>query len=191
MPGKDLSNATLSTLRLGNVSPEDRIARHFSLWELSKSDVAQRHGIDNRIVDDATLRAAINLARTVMDPIRIAHGPFIPNSVFRTQALERVLKNRPSSWLSTSQHTLGCACDVEIPNLPTLDLARWAAEHLPNFDQIICECYDPRKGPNSGWVHISVLPPGAGINRHQSLSYVVDPGTGRLAYVNGFQASVA
>lgn len=191
MPGKDLSNTPLSALRMAALAPEDRIARHFSLWELSKSDIAQRQGIDNRIADDATLRAAVHLARTVMDPIRIAFGPFIPNSVYRTQALERVLKNRPSSWLSTSQHTMGCACDVEIPNVPTLELAHWAAEHLGTFDQIICECYDPRKGPNSGWVHVSVLPPGVGTNRRQSLSYVVDPDTGRLAYVSGLQASVA
>jgi len=60
-----------------------------------------------------------------------------------------------------------------------------------DFDQIICECYDPRKGPNSGWVHISLKPPGQGTNRRKSLSYVLDPGSGRLVYVEGLQASVA
>ena len=59
------------------------------------------------------------------------------------------------------------------------------------FDQIICECYDPAKGPNSGWVHISLVPPGRGSNRRQSLSYVMDPATGRLTYVSGLQASAA
>jgi epoxyqueuosine reductase len=62
---------------------------------------------------------------------------------------------------------------------------------LPDFDQIICECYDPRKGPNSGWVHVSLLPPGAGRNRRQVLSYVVDAASGRLVYVDGLRPNEA
>jgi len=41
------------------------------------------------------------------------------------------------------------------------------------FDQLILECYDPAKGPNSGWVHVSIKPPGATqANRGQVLSYI-------------------
>ena len=167
MAGRDLSTVALSELRIAETDPQDRVAKHFKLYELSVSELADRQRIDNRIADDA------------------------PNSVFRSQALERALKAKPSSWISTSQHAEGRACDVEIVAKPTLELAAWASTTLPEFDQIICECYDPRKGPNSGWVHISLLPPGAGRNRRQVLSYVVDPGSGRLVYVNGLQASEA
>ena len=191
MAGKDFSQTPLEGLSLAQVAPEDRVARWFKLYELTKSETADRQRIDNRIPSDEVLRSAVHLAREVLDPLRDAFGSFSPNSVFRSQALERVLKGRPSSWLSTSQHTLGWACDVEITAKPTLELAQWCAKHLAQFDQIICECHDPTKGPNSGWVHVSLVPPGRGSNRRQSLSYVVDPRTGRLAYVSGLQASVA
>lgn len=186
--GRDLSTAPLASLRVADLNPEDRIAPNFRLYELSVSELADRRGIDNRIRDDATLRAAVHLARNVLQPIRDAFGGFTPNSVYRSQALERQLKDKPASWISTSQHTEGRACDVEIVAKPTLELARWAKDNLADFDQIICECYDPRKGPNSGWVHISLVPPGAGVNRRQVLSYVVDAASGRLVYVSGLQA---
>lgn len=191
MAGRDLSTVALNELRIAEIDPQDRVAKHFKLYELSISELADRQRIDNRIADDTVLRSAVHLAREVLDPIREAFGSFTPNSVFRSQALERALKAKPSSWISTSQHAEGRACDVEIVAKPTLELAAWASTTLPEFDQIICECYDPRKGPNSGWVHISLLPPGAGRNRRQVLSYVVDPGSGRLVYVNGLQASEA
>jgi len=191
MAGRDLSSTPLAQLRIAELDPQDRIARHFRLYELTVSETADRQRIDNRIADDKVLRSAVHLARQVLDPIREAFGGFTPNSVFRSQALERSLKRKPSSWISTSQHTEGRACDVEIVAKPTLELAAWASTTLADFDQIICECYDPRKGPNSGWVHISLLPPGAGRNRRQVLSYVVDAASGRLVYVNGLQASTA
>lgn len=191
MTGRDLSNTPLQDLRIAELDPQDRIAKHFRLYELTVSETADRQRIDNRIPDDAGLRSAVHLARAVLDPVREAFGSFSPNSVFRSQALERSLKAKPSSWISTSQHAEGRACDIEIVAKPTLELAAWASTTLAEFDQIICECYDPRKGPNSGWVHISLLPPGAGRNRRQVLSYVLDPGSGRLVYVNGLQASMA
>jgi hypothetical protein len=191
MAGNDLSGAPLSALRLAQLDPMDRIAPNFRLYELTASETAARRGIDNGLPSDEVLRAAVHLARQVLQPLRAHYGSFTPSSVFRSQALERALKDRPSSWISTSQHTEGRACDVEIVGRPTLEVARWASENLPDFDQIICECYDPRKGPNSGWVHVSLLPPGQGRNRRQVLSYVVDPGSQRLVYVAGLQPSFA
>ena len=191
MAGRDLSSTPLAQLRIAELDPQDRVAQHFRLYELTVSETADRQRIDNRIASDAVLRSAVHLARQVLDPIREAFGSFSPNSVYRSQALERSIKGKPSSWISTSQHTEGRACDVEIVAKPTLELAQWCARNLPQFDQIICECYDPRKGPNSGWVHVSLLPPGAGRNRRQVLSYVVDAASGRLVYVDGLRPSEA
>lgn len=191
MQGHDLTHTPLGALTLAGVAPLDLVAPNFRVYELTRSETALRQRIDNAFHSDEALRAAAHLARTVLQPIRDEFGPFSPNSVFRGQALERALKNRPSSWISTSQHTEGRACDVEIPGLPTLDLARWAAGRLAAFDQIICECYDPRQGPNSGWVHISVIPPGRGTNRRETLSYVLDAATQRLVYVRGLEESLA
>lgn len=173
-----------------DLPPRALISPNFRAYELTRSDLADRLGIDNGFASPQELHAAIHLARQVLQPIRAAFGPFSPNSVYRSQNLERSLKNKPSTWLTTSQHARGEACDIEIVAKPTLELAAWARDHLPDFDQIICECYDPRQGPNSGWVHISLKAPGTGANRRQCLSYVRDPGSGRLVYVDGLTAMV-
>jgi len=188
---KDRRDDALELFKIDTIDPRDSVCANFRIHELTRSDLAARRGIDNDFATDAHLQAAVHLARHVLQALRDEFGAFSPNSVYRSQALERVLKHRPASWISTSQHTLGCACDVEIPGLPTLDLARWAAAHLPDFDQIICECYDPRKGPNAGWVHISLRAPGAGDNRRKELSYIRNPATGKMVYVNGLRATVA
>lgn len=179
----------LENLSLAKLAPTDLIAPNFRFYELTRSELASRLELDNGFPDDAKLRAAVNLARKVLQPVRDAFGSFTPNSVFRGQVLERALKHRPSGWVSTSQHTLGCACDIEIVGKSTLELAHWAAANLPDYDQIICECYDPREGPNSGWVHISLKLAEAGANRRQLLSYVRDGG--HWIYVNGLRESVA
>lgn len=183
----DLAATPIAQIRLTGLNPASRVSRNFQVNELTRSELASRRGIDNRLADEQQLHAAIQLARRVLQPIRDAFGAFTPNSVYRSQELERALKNKPATWLSTSQHSRGEACDIEIAGLATLELAAWARDHLADFDQIICECYDPRRGPNSGWVHISLKGPGMGRNRRQCLSYVVAPDSGQLVYVQGLQ----
>lgn len=187
----DRHQEPLKDLSLITINPGDLIAPNFQVYELTKSELASRLGIANNFSNDEELRAAVNLVRNVLQPIRNKFGRFTPNSVFRSQALERALKHKPSGWISTSQHATGCACDVEIPGKSTLELAEWAKDNLPDYDQIICECYDPREGTNSGWVHISLKPPRQGSNRKQLLSYIRDTDTGRMVYVQGLRESVA
>jgi hypothetical protein len=170
--------------------PQDQISPNFRFYELYKSDFAERLRIDNRIAGARAVRSAVNLCRAVLQPLRDQFGRFTPNSVYRCQAVERALKKKPASWTSTSQHTVGEACDIEMPGMATLELARWASEHL-EFDQIICECYDPAKGPNSGWVHISLRAPGGAPNRRQLKSYIWDKRAGEYAYVDGLKPSLA
>jgi Peptidase M15 len=185
----DRSQVAVENISLAKLKPEDLIAPHFKVWELTKSEVAARRGVDNSFPSDAEAQAAVFLARNVLEVMRAEFGAFSPNSVFRSQATERVLKQKPAGWISTSQHTQGCACDVEIAGVTTLELAHWASRNLETFDQIICECYDPRQGPNSGWVHISLKAPGRGVNRRQLLSYVRDADSERWVYVSGLRES--
>jgi uncharacterized protein YcbK (DUF882 family) len=184
----DLSQTPVNEITLANLQPRSLIAPNFRAYELTQSELAARQGIPNGFANEQHLRAAIHLARQVLQPVRAAFGSFTPNSVYRSQALERALKNKPATWVSTSQHARGEACDLEIVGMATLELAAWARDNLDDFDQIICECYDPSKGPNSGWVHVSLCLPGQGSNRRQCLSYVPDPASGRLVYVDGLQA---
>ena len=184
----DLSATALEEISLAGLDPRALIAPNFRAYELTRSELASRRNIDNGFQSDAELRAAVHLARNVLQPVRAAFGSFTPNSVYRGQLLERALKNKPATWLSTSQHARGEACDIEIVGKATLELASWARDHLADFDQIICECYDPRQGPNSGWVHISLKAPDSGPNRRQCLSYVLDKASGKLVYVQGLRA---
>ena len=185
----DWKDKPISEISLADITPHTLIAPNFMAYELIRSELADRRGIDNRFPSDQELRAAIHLAREVLQPIRDALGKFTPNSVFRGNPLERALKNKPATWISTSQHARGEACDIEIVGMTTLALATWAKTNLKDFDQIICECYDPAKGPNSGWVHVSLKAPGTGENRQQLLSYVAD--NGKMVYVPGLIPAVA
>jgi hypothetical protein len=171
-------------------APQDQVSAHFRFYELTSSELAQRRSIPNAFESVAQARAAVHLCRHVLQPLRNAFGRFTPNSVYRSQALERALKDRPATWTSSSQHCLGQACDVEIPGIATLDLAKWAAGHL-EFDQIICECYDPALGANAGWVHISLRPPGGEPNRRELLSYVRDARSGNYVYIAGLEPTTA
>ncbi len=168
--------------------PRDQVSPNFYLYELTRSEIAARDLIDNEFPGPDERGAAVYLCRQVLQPVRDAFGRFTPNSVFRSQALERALKKKPASWTSRSQHTRAQACDIEIPGLSTLELARWVVEHL-TFDQVILECYNPARGPNAGWVHVSLRPPGFGDNRAEVLSYVMDPARGKYVYVVGLQES--
>ncbi len=168
--------------------PQDKISKNFRAYELIKSETADRNAIDNWFKNLNQLKSAVYLCRNILQPVRDKFGPFTPNSVFRSQLLERALKNKPDTWRSTSQHTKGQACDIEIPKLTTMKLAEWVRDNLP-FDQLICECYNPAKGPNSGWVHVSIVPDGMGSNRGKIMSYVWDNSKGKYVYILGLQES--
>ena len=171
-----------------DAAPRDQVSENFRFYELTKSETADRAGIDNSFSDAAEMRFSVYTCRHVLQPIRNEFGSFTPGSVYRSQALERVIKNKPDSWVSGSQHARGQAADVEVPGLPTVRLARWVEGNL-DFDQLILECYNPEKGLNSGWVHVSILPPGTGENRQQVLSYVFDPKVRKYIYTTGLHQS--
>lgn len=168
----------------------DLVSPDFRFYELSFSDTAKRHQIDNSFPSRVELEAAIHLCREVLQPIREAFQiSFTPNSMFRSQRLERQLKNKRDSWNSNSQHSLGQACDLSLDGIPTLDLAAWISEHL-EFDQLICECYNPDKGPTTGWVHVSLKPCGMP-NRKEVLSYILDREKKSYVYVDGLRDRIA
>lgn len=167
----DFSKLPINEFKLGAVSAHDKISENFTLHELVRSDIATRRGIKNQFVTDKQLQNAVYLCRNILEPIRINFGSFTPNSVYRSHAVERVLKGRPQSWVSRSQHTRGEAADIEIPGLRNLELAHWINKHL-KFDQLILEMYTPGE-PKSGWVHVSLC---RDRNREQVLSYIKQNG---------------
>ena len=135
------------------------LSEHFTLREFTRSQTAERLGIDNAPDSDQMISLR-TIAQNILEPIRIVFDvPFAPSSGFRCEELnDRIGGSR------TSQHCKGEAVDIELPGVSNLELARWCQDNL-NFDQLILECWDGR--PDSGWVHISK----AEDNRLEVLTY--------------------
>jgi len=124
------------------------LSPHFSLVELTKSQVAARRGIDN--TPDAAAVARLRLLCTqVLEPVRAHFGrPVTIGSGYRSARL-----NRAIGGAAGSQHCRGEAADIEIAGVPNGDIALWISRAL-TFDQLILEAYQPGV-PASGWVHVS------------------------------------
>lgn len=127
-----------------------KLSKNFSLAELTKSETALRHGLDN-IPGEEEIENLRLLAENVLQPIRDAYGvPVKVNSGFRHPEV-----NAAVGGSKTSDHCRGQAADIEIPGVPNAELAEWIEENL-EFRQLILEFYTPGI-PDSGWVHVSYV----------------------------------
>ena len=153
-----------------------QLSKHFSLNELTKSDTALRHDMDNTPPPEAIecLRA---LCDNVLQPVRDHFGKSVRvNSGYRHPDV-----NAKVGGSKTSDHCKGMAADIEIANVPNHELAQWIADNCV-FRQIILEFYT-RGQPDSGWVHVSYNPAD---NKKQLLTATkVD---GKTTYLNGLLA---
>jgi putative chitinase len=168
--------APATTGKITAVKPDMQLSEHFNLREFTKSETATRKRIDNT----PSVHHANNLklvCEKILEPVRKHFGkPVRINSGYRGPTL-----NAAVGGSSKSQHCNGEAVDFEIDGLPNPDLAKWVADNC-EFDQIILEFYDPKEGPNSGWVHASVS--AAGNNRKQKMTAVTI--NGKTVYKPGF-----
>ena len=128
-----------------------QLTKNFSLHELTKSETAARHDMENN-PGPAEIACLTELAGKVLQPIRdhFAKGVHI-NSGFRHPDV-----NAKVGGSRTSDHTRGMAADLEIPGVPNAALAEWIKNNL-EFTQLILEFYTPGI-PDSGWVHVSYDP---------------------------------
>jgi len=126
------------------------LSSHFTLQELTTSQIARRNGIDNT----PTPEILLHLKRTALglEAVRIRLGaPVIVSSGYRCQALERALKRKPPTWTSASAHTDGDAADFICPGFgsPSTVVSALMEAGIA-FDQLIQEYGE--------WVHISFAP---------------------------------
>ena len=125
-----------------------KLSANFELFELIKSQVADRKGIPNNPSPDQ-IDNLKSLCINILQPIRSEFDkPVIISSGFRSAELCIAIGSKP-----TSQHAEGKAADLEIPGVDNMELAMWIKNNL-NFDQLILEFYKDKQ-PNSGWVHVS------------------------------------
>ena len=141
-----------------------QLSQNFSLIELTKSQTAERKGIDNTPSTEHQENLK-SLCTYVLQPIRDHYSRVVSvSSGYRSKALCEAIGSK-----STSQHAKGEAADFEIFGISNKELADWIHFNV-NYDQLILE-YWKESDPNSGWVHCSYTD---GNNRRQYLKAYKD-----------------
>tara|TARA_B100001167_G_scaffold165382_1_gene114038 strand:+ start:53 stop:511 length:459 start_codon:yes stop_codon:yes gene_type:complete len=125
-----------------------KLSNNFSLIELTKSQTAERKGIDNTPSTEHQDNLK-SLCTHVLQPVRDHFSRVVSvSSGYRSQELCLAIGSK-----ITSQHAKGEAADFEIFGVSNKELADYIHEHL-DYDQLILE-YWKESDPNSGWVHCS------------------------------------
>ena len=125
-----------------------KLTANFSLLELTKSQTAERKGIDNTPSPDHQENLK-KLCENVLQPIRDHFEQVVSvSSGYRSPELCTAIGSK-----ITSQHAKGQAADFEIFGVSNKELADYINENL-EYDQLILE-YWKESDPNSGWVHCS------------------------------------
>ena len=125
-----------------------KLSENFSLQELTKSQTAERKGIDNTPSAEHQENLK-SLCTSILQPVRDHFGRVVTiSSGYRSPELCVAIGSK-----TTSQHAKGEAADFEIFGVSNKELADWIHYNL-NYDQLILE-YWKESDPNSGWVHCS------------------------------------
>ena len=144
-----------------------KLTENFSLVELTKSQTAERKGIDNTPSTEHQENLK-SLCTHVLQPVRDHFSKVVTiSSGYRSPELCTAIGSK-----ITSQHAKGQAADFEIFGVSNKELAEWIDENL-TYDQLILE-YWKEEDPNSGWVHCSYKSEG---NRRQYLKAYKENGS--------------
>ena len=136
-----------------------KLSENFSLIELTKSQTAERKGINNTPSPEHQENLKL-LCTHILQPVRDHFERVVSvSSGYRSEELCLAIGSK-----ITSQHAKGEAADFEIFGVSNKDLADWIHFNV-NYDQLILE-YWKESDPNSGWVHCSYT---NGSNRKQYL----------------------
>ena len=137
-----------------------KLTENFSLNELTKSQTAERKGIDNTPSTEHQENLK-SLCEMILQPIRDHFGQVVSvSSGYRSPELCVAIGSS-----TQSQHAKGQASDFEIFGVSNKELADYIDQNL-DYDQLILEYWKGEEEPNSGWVHCSYT---NGNNRKQYL----------------------
>lgn len=132
-----------------------KITENFSLNELIESPTARRKGFNEQFAPPYfVIENLTALCFNVLQPLRnYLEVPIIINSGYRCGRL-----NSSITGAVKSQHMIGEAVDIRVPNMQTIDICKAVIKEGIEFDQMIEEY--------GVWVHISFK---EGKNRMQVL----------------------
>jgi zinc D-Ala-D-Ala carboxypeptidase len=150
-----------------------KISPHLNLAEITRSDTAKRHGIDNTPTAEHLENFKL-LADKVFEPIREHFKtPIFISSGYRSKALNSFIKGSLSS-----QHCMGQAIDIDMDGSNGEVTNRMVFDFIKNkldFDQLIWEFGTDF---NPDWVHVSYV---KGKNRKQKLKAIRT--SGKITYL--------
>ena len=125
-----------------------KLSENFSLIELTKSQTAERKGINNTPSPEHQENLKL-LCTHILQPVRDRFERVVSvSSGYRSPELCLAIGSK-----TTSQHAKGQAADFVIYGLSNQELANYIKENL-DYDQLILE-YWKESDPNSGWIHCS------------------------------------
>ena len=117
-----------------------QLSANFSLLELTKSQTAERKGIDNTPSTEHQDNLK-SLCEMILQPVRDHFNRVVSvSSGYRSKELCFAIGSK-----ITSQHAKGQAADFEIYGLSNKELADWINETL-NYDQLILEYWKEEIG---------------------------------------------
>ena len=141
-----------------------KISPNLNLAEITRSDTAKRHGIDNTPTAEHLENFKL-LADKVFEPIREHFKtPIFISSGYRSKDLNAFIKGSASS-----QHCKGQAIDIDMDGSNGKVTNRMVFDFIKNkldFDQLIWEFGTDF---NPDWVHVSYV---KGKNRKQKLKAI-------------------
>lgn len=118
------------------------ITPHFTLDEMTVSQLSAREGLDNNPPPAA--RANLQILCSALEQVRaLFDSPIIVSSGYRSAAVNARIGGSP-----VSQHVQGLAADFTVIEVTPRDVVRRVSESAVPFDQLIFE-FDQ-------WVHLSV-----------------------------------
>lgn len=119
-----------------------QLSEHFSLAELTVSEVALRKGLSN-LPEGIEVDNLVRLANKLEEVRKVLGKPIMVNSAFRS-----VEVNAAVGGVKTSQHCVGCAADIKVPGMTPDEVVRAIVASDIQYDQLIRE-FD-------SWTHISI-----------------------------------
>ena len=115
---------------------------HFTLEELTASETAARHGLDNTPGPIAQ-QNLVRLANFLEEVRKVLGKPISINSAYRGPEVNAAVKGSKNS-----QHMVGCAADIKVPGMTPDQVVRAIIASKLQYDQLIRE-FD-------AWTHVSI-----------------------------------
>jgi len=132
-----------------------QLSEHFTLEELTRSEVAERKGLDNT-PNASEIANLVRLAGLLEEVRALLNKPILLNSGFRSKAVNDSVGSK-----DTSQHRIGCAADIRVPGMTPKEVVEACIKANIGYDQIIEEF--------GSWTHISVPNTDSTAPRRQAL----------------------